>query len=362
LTADDVRPFTHLIHTAVSAPIIADGRELGLSASVGASILTASAAAGAVRDRSVAEVASALLRDADSAMYHAKEAGRDRTEIFSADTRRRIVNKFDTETELRQAINRDELVLVYQPQIDLLSGGVVGFEALVRWDHPERGRLFPADFMAVAEDSGLVVPMGRWVLAEACRASVVLEQSGNRSARMAVNVSAREMLSAGLVADLADILEATGASPDRLCLELTESALLPDASAATAVMRDLAELGLRLSLDDFGTGFSSLAYLQRLPLGELKIDRSFVEQIDESDGRAMVVAVLSLAAALGLDTVAEGVEHARQARVLAKLGCGTGQGFLFGRPTALAEAAALRPVLPTQRGSLAGSARSASPV
>ncbi|HVX70466.1 MAG TPA: EAL domain-containing protein [Mycobacteriales bacterium] len=347
-----MRSFTHRLHSTVSAPISVAGRELGLSASVGASMLAATAAAQAVSDGTVAELAATLLRDADSAMYHAKETGRDRTEIFSADTRARIVNKFDTETELRLAIIRGELLLMYQPQIDLGTGAVVGFEALVRWDHPQRGRLLPADFMEVAEDSGLVVPLGRWVLAEACRASVVLERTRNQSARMAVNVSAREMLSSGLVADLADILAETGASPDRLCLELTESALLPDADAAAAIMTELADLGLQLSLDDFGTGFSSLTYLQRLPLRELKIDRSFVSQIQQKDGLAMVAAVMSLAEALGLETVAEGVEDPYQVRALTKLGCTTGQGFLLGHPAELADAVTARPVLPSQRRAL----------
>jgi diguanylate cyclase (GGDEF)-like protein/PAS domain S-box-containing protein len=352
LTEAGLRPFTYRLHGAVSAPITVAGRELGLSASVGASMLSSVAAADAVQSRRVVEVAGALLRDADSAMYQAKEAGRDRTEIFSPATRSRIVKKFDTETELRRAISHDELALVYQPQIDFETGRVVGFEALVRWDHPQRGRLAPGDFMEVAEDSGLVVPLGRWVLAEACRAAVVLERHGNRTARMAVNVSVREMLSSGLVADLADILDETGAAPDLLCVELTESAMLPNAEAATAVMNELAALGLRLSLDDFGTGFSSLAYLQRLPLRELKIDRSFVSKLGEKDGRSMVTAVQSLADALGLDTVAEGVEYPQQVRALARLGCRTGQGFLLGRPIELKEALELRPVVPSQRRAL----------
>jgi diguanylate cyclase (GGDEF)-like protein/PAS domain S-box-containing protein len=350
LTAASLQRLTQRLHAAVSRPIVVSGRELGLSASVGASTLPSSAAAAAVRTASIAEAASTLLRDADSAMYQAKETGRDRTEIFSANTRARIVNKFDTETELRQAIYRGELALAYQPQVDLASGRVLGFEALVRWDHPVRGRLLPADFMAVAEDSGLVVPIGRWVLAEACDALVTLAHGGHGGLRMAVNVSAREMLSPGLVDDVARVLRDTGIRPDRLCLELTESAVLPDADAAAGVMADLAALGVRLSLDDFGTGFSSLAYLQRLPLRELKIDRSFVAQIHEAEGQAMVAAVLSIAEAMNLETVAEGVENLDQSRALADLGCSTGQGFLFARPGSLAEVVAHRRLaVPRQR-------------
>lgn len=346
--AADLRPLTRRLHAALSEPIPIAGRELVLSASVGASLLSSGTAGRAVANATVADMANELLRDADSAMYHAKETGRDRTEVFTASTRARIVDRFDTETELRQAINRDELAMSYQPQINLRSGQVVGFEALVRWDHPRRGRLLPGSFMGVAEESGLVIPLGRWVLAEACRSLAETQRSGNDTSRIAVNLSAREV-SPGLVADLAQILTQTGAAPHRLCLELTESTLLADVDAAQAIMSDLASLGVLMSLDDFGTGFSSLAYLQRLPLRELKIDRSFVSRIHEKDGRALVAAVIRLADALGLDTVAEGVERLDQARALADLGCVTGQGYLFGRPASIADASAHAPVVPSQR-------------
>ncbi|HWC36503.1 MAG TPA: EAL domain-containing protein [Mycobacteriales bacterium] len=348
LTTAGLRSYTDRLHAALAAPMAVAGRELVLSTSIGASLVSAENAAAAVAAETLEEAANELLRDADSAMYHAKESGRDRTEVFNAVTRARIVDRFDTEHELRQAINRRELGLVYQPQIDLASGRVVGLEALVRWDHPQRGTLLPESFMAVAEESGLVVPLGRWVLVEACRAVVAAARASNRPPRIAVNLSARE-ISSGVVADLAGILERTGAPPSLLCLELTESALLPDADAAQAVMSDLAALGVQLSLDDFGTGFSSLAYLQRLPLRELKIDRSFVSRIHEKDGRALVAAVIRLADALGLETVAEGIEHLDQVNTLAELGCETGQGFLLGRPVRLEEALADRGALPVQR-------------
>lgn len=347
----DLRPFTRRLHASVGGPMTVAGKEIGLSASVGASVLTAAAAARAVEAGSVVEAAKTLLRDADSAMYRAKETGRDRTEVFSAATRARIVNKFDTETELRQAISRGELTLLYQPQIDLGSGGIVGYEALVRWNHPQRGLLTPADFMEVAEDSGLVVPLGQWVLTEACRTLAAAEKSASPLPRLAVNVSAHEV-SAGLVDKVADVLAKSSAPAHRLCLELTESALLSDAEAAASTMVELAALGVSLSLDDFGTGFSSLAYLQRLPLRELKIDRAFVSRIHDSGGRALVTAVIGLADALGLDIVAEGVERLDQARALTDLGCATGQGFLFGRPGALGDSPAAAQLLPQQRGSV----------
>jgi EAL domain-containing protein (putative c-di-GMP-specific phosphodiesterase class I) len=281
-------------------------------------------------------------------MYQAKEAGRDRTEVFSVATRDRIVARFDTETELRHAIAHGELSLAYQPQIDLRSGRVVGFEALVRWDHPERGRLLPATFMSVAEESGLVVPLGRWVLAEVCRTLAADQQSGNRLPRVAINISACE-ISSEFVTDLAELVTETGARPTALCLELTESVLLADADSARVIMTELADLGVQLSLDDFGTGYSSLAMLKQLPLRELKIDRSFVNQLHEPDGRSLVEAVIGMANALGLDTVAEGVEQPDQARSLGELGCAMGQGYLFGHPLPLAQALAYRPMVPTQR-------------
>ncbi|HVS67324.1 MAG TPA: EAL domain-containing protein, partial [Mycobacteriales bacterium] len=335
-TSAAIRPLTRRLHEGFQAPFAVAGKQIVLSVSVGAAELSGDAAAAAVAAGDIARAAHDLVRDADSAMYHAKESGRDRTEIFSASTRERIVDRFDTETELRQGISRGELRLEYQPQIDLGSGHVVGVEALVRWDHPERGVLLPAAFMAVAEETGLIAPLGRWVLGEACRTLAAAEKNGTPFPRMAVNISAREM-SAGIVDELAEVLAETGAPPDRLCLELTESALLADADAAQTTMAELASLGVGLSLDDFGTGFSSLAYLQRLPLCELKIDRTFVDQIHDTNGRALVTAVIRLADSLGLETVAEGVERLDQARALVDLGCATGQGFLFGRPASLAD-------------------------
>ncbi len=351
VTTATIRTLTRRLHDCFAAPIVVGGREIVLSVSIGASELCAEAAVAAVAGNAVSETAHNLVRDADSAMYHAKEGGRDRTEVFSAATRQRVVDRFETESELRLAIERGELTLDYQPQVDLMTGRVVGLEALVRWNHPQRGRLAPAAFMAVAEDSGLVVPLGRWVLGEVCRALAAAEKSANPLPRLAVNVSAHEV-SAGIVDGLAALLAETGAPPSRLCLELTESALLADADAAQATMTELAGLGVGLSLDDFGTGFSSLAYLQKLPLCELKIDRAFVDRIHEKGGRALVTAVIRLADALGLETVAEGVERLDQARALADLGCATGQGFLFAHPGPLADALTHRPALPRQRGSL----------
>ncbi|HVV76419.1 MAG TPA: EAL domain-containing protein [Mycobacteriales bacterium] len=345
-----LRPYTQRLHAALGAQLVVAGRELALSTSIGASLVSVEAVTAAVAGGTVTAVANELLRDADSAMYHAKESGRDRTEIFSSLTRDRIVDRFDTENELRRAISHGELALVYQPQVDLGSGRIVGLEALVRWDHPQRGRLLPAAFMSVAEESGLVVPLGRWVLTEACRAMVTAARFGGKPLRVAVNLSAREV-SSGIVADLDGILARTGASPEHLCLELTESTLLADADAARLIMSDLASLGVCLSLDDFGTGYSSLAYLQKLPLGELKIDRSFVSHVQEPDGRALVSAVIRLADSLDLDTVAEGIERPDHVRALADLGCSVGQGFLFGQPVSLEEALSVRPVMPTQRTS-----------
>jgi diguanylate cyclase (GGDEF)-like protein/PAS domain S-box-containing protein len=351
VTPAAIRPLTRRLHDSFASPFRIAGRDIVLSVSIGAAELSAADALEAVTSGTIAAAAHNLVRDADAAMYHAKEGGRDRTEIFRTATRDRVVERFDTEADLRQGIDRSELALDYQPQIDLATGSVVGLEALVRWDHPRRGRLAPAAFMSVAEESGLIVPLGRWVLTEACRALAAAEAAGNPLPRVAINVSAREM-SADIVSGVAKVLADTGAPPGRLCLELTESALLADTDAAGDTMRELADLGVALSLDDFGTGFSSLAYLQKLPLCELKIDRSFVDEIHDSGGRALVTAIIRLADSLGLETVAEGVERLDQSRALTDLGCATGQGFLFARPGPLAEVAARhRIALPTQRNS-----------
>jgi diguanylate cyclase (GGDEF)-like protein/PAS domain S-box-containing protein len=317
------------LRAAIAAPIKLPEHSISVSASVGVRLWMP----GEHDELEPIAAAKALLRDADAAMYEAKDAGRDRTELFDLGTRERIVERLETETLLRDAERRGELLVHLQPQVALETDEIVGVEALLRWRHPLLGELAPGGFLEVAEESGLIVPIGRWVLDEACRLLSEVEEA--RLPRVAINVSARQ-LTAGLVADVASTLAETGADPRRLCLELTESVLLADTAAARASMAALDDLGIRLSLDDFGTGFSSLAYLQRLPLAELKIDRTFIARLDEPEGRAIVSAVLSMADALGLEVVAEGVEREHQARVLLDMGCTVAQGWWFGRPVDIA--------------------------
>ena len=329
------RTLAHRVRAAVGAPLVVGDHELALTASVGVRAVRP----GDSLDTDAEEAAKILLRDADSAMYEAKEAGRDRTEVFDTGTRARVVARLDIETLLRKALDHDGLLLHYQPQIDLRTGAVVGLEALLRWDHPVTGVLAPDEFIAVAEDSGLIVPIGRWVLEQVCVAIADRRARGVALPRIAVNVSARQLAS-GLVADVAAVLQHTGAPPDGLCLELTESALLTDSELALASMSALTDLGVALSLDDFGTGFSSLSYLQRLPLRQIKIDRSFVARLDRPEGRAIVTAIIGLADALGIATIAEGVERPSDAAMLDELGCRVAQGYWLGRPGPLDEALA----------------------
>lgn len=317
------------LREAVAKPLLLGGRELAPTASIGVRIFGSTD-----RDGDKLVTPTTLFRDAESAMYDAKDGGGNQVALFGTSAQPDILIRLDTELALRKAIDRDELVLYYQPQVSLRTGRLVGVEVLLRWPHPTRGLLAPAAFVGVAEETGLILPLGRWVLHRACEQLARWQQDGWEQARVGVNVSALQLLT-GMVADLTAILDQTGANPKGLCLELTESTLLRDTTGAAAVMGALADLGVSLSIDDFGTGFFSLAYLQRLPLHQLKIDRSFVEHIDRRDERAIVSAVVGLARALYLETIAEGVEQASQQRILARLGCDAVQGYLYARPLPL---------------------------
>ena len=322
----------HAVRHAISAPINVGGRDLTLSASAGVRVFGISA--GRQTDR--AATADILLRDADSAMYEAKEGGRDQVVVSDPGSGARVLARLDTEMLLRKAIERDGLVLYCQPEVSLQSRELIGLEVLVRWQHPTRGLLGPDDFIGLAEECGLILPLGRWVLRQTCHQLADWQRRGLNPPRLSVNVSARQLLT-GIVAELASVLAETGVDPSCLCLELTESALLHDVTTAAAVMGALTDLGVTLSLDDFGTGFSSLAYLQRLPLQQLKIDRSFVGNLGTDEGRAIVSAVVGLARALHLETIAEGVETGEQERALKALGCEGAQGYLYARPIPLDE-------------------------
>ena len=278
-----------------------------------------------------------LIRDADAAMYRAKERGRGRCELFDAEMRAHALRRLETERELRHALDRDELELHYQPVVALGNGEIVGLEALVRWNHPQRGLLDPGEFVSVAEDSGLIESIGRWVQETACRQALGWHElrPDERPLDVAVNLSARQVAHRDLAVTVREILARTGLDPVNLRLEVTESVLVEESATATRTLEELSEIGVRLVLDDFGTGYSSLAYLNRFPFDALKIDRSFVEGLGiEQERTAIVEAVVGMARALSLDAIAEGVESEAQLSELRRLGCDFAQGHLFSRPLA----------------------------
>ena len=278
--------------------------------------------------------AEVMMRNADAAMYRAKERGRARFELFDAGMRQWSESWLTMEAELTRAMEEGELRNVYQPIVEPSDGRVVGFEALVRWHHPERGVVPPMDFIPVAEQIGMIVPLGHAVLREACEeAARWPDRADGTPLRISVNLSPRQLSDPGLVDSVNAVLLVTGLAPDRLSLEITESAFSDDPARALDVLKRLKELGVRLELDDFGTGYSSLTYVRMFPIDALKIDRSFVQGVCRSpEDAAIVAAVVSMGRALGVNVVAEGVESEDQARVLQELGCTLAQGFLFSRP------------------------------
>jgi diguanylate cyclase (GGDEF)-like protein/PAS domain S-box-containing protein len=278
--------------------------------------------------------AEALLRNADLAMYRAKEVGHGRYEIFESEMHRRATERLTVANELRSAIGRNQLRLSYQPQVDTSTGQLVGVEALVRWQHPERGLLSPAEFVPIAEETHLIVPLGGWVLLEACRQGAEWSaRYPDRPLKLSVNVSPKQLSRPQLIDDVADALSRTGMPAANLCIEMTESILMGDADFFLEALLGLKLLGVTIAIDDFGTGYSSLAYLRRYPIDVLKIDKGFVDGLDEDDPRsaAVMAAVVGLAHALGVVALAEGVETESQLALLRQLGCDQCQGDLFAR-------------------------------
>jgi diguanylate cyclase (GGDEF)-like protein/PAS domain S-box-containing protein len=276
-----------------------------------------------------------LIRDADAAMYRAKDRGRARWELFDNAMRASAVDRLDIETALRRALERRELRVYYQPIIELSTGAIDGIEALLRWEHPERGLLNPDDFITVAEETGLIVPIGAWVLDQACRQVQRWQASVPTlpPLRVSVNLSGRQLGHTNLVSDVSTVLADTGIDPGLVELEITESVLMDDVEMSQETLSQLHSLGVKLVVDDFGTGYSSLSYLRRFPVDILKVDRSFIEELDEDNGdSAIVTAIITLAHTLGLTAVAEGVETAGQLSRLRELGCDRAQGFHMARP------------------------------
>jgi diguanylate cyclase (GGDEF)-like protein/PAS domain S-box-containing protein len=287
--------------------------------------------------------AEQLMRNADLAMYKAKGAGGSSFASYDPQMLAGLVERLELEADLRLALDRGELRLHYQPTIDMADSRVIGFEALVRWQHPTRGMINPLDFIPIAEATGLIVPLGRWVLQEACRQAMEWAQrDGQRPVKMAVNVSVRQFDRSDLPTMVREVLTETGMPADQLCLEMTESVLMTDTEDNLAQLVRLKALGVTLAIDDFGTGYSSLAYLRRFPVDTLKIDRSFVERLGlQNDDSALANTIVQLGQSLGMSTVAEGIEEYGQLAALRAMGCTFAQGFYFSRPVPAGEAGRL---------------------
>ncbi|KIF83551.1 diguanylate cyclase [Noviherbaspirillum autotrophicum] len=307
---------------ALAAPHRLAGHELHITTSIGISVFPADG-----------DDAEALVKNADAAMYHAKKMGKNNYQFFNRAMNELAVERHTTEVELRRAINGNELLVYYQPKVDLVSGMATGAEALVRWNHPDKGMMLPDAFIPVAEDSGLIVAIGKIVLRQACGQAKAWHDQGLHSFTMAVNVSALEFRDRHFVESLRNVLDETGLDARFLQLELTESVLMRNVDSSIAVLRELKQLGVQLAIDDFGTGYSSLSYLNQFPIDVLKIDQSFVQSISSSVGNGVIVnAVIGMGTCLGQRVVAEGVETSAQLSFLHTHHCTEGQGYLFSAP------------------------------
>jgi diguanylate cyclase (GGDEF)-like protein/PAS domain S-box-containing protein len=316
---------------ALAEPLRLHGQELVLTGSAG---LAAWPADG--------NDAAALVQHAEVAMYRAKDLGRNAVQFYTPAMNARARERMALEGALRSALNQGEFELYYQPQVDLLSGSVVGLEALIRWRHPSLGMVRPDRFIHLAEETGLIVPIGAWVLRTACRQSRAWQHAGYGALRIAVNLSARQFAQPGLVRDIEQVLDETGLAPGCLEIELTESLVMDDVEAAIRTMWELKSMGVKLSIDDFGTGYSSLSYLRRFPVDVLKIDRSFVRDITSSeDDAAMVSAIIELARGLRMRVIAEGVETEAQLDYLKRRGCDEVQGHVYARAASRADVEAM---------------------
>ena len=316
---------------ALVQPMTIEGHELVVTPSIGIAI--------APND---ADNVEGLLKAADTAMYHAKSSGKNHFLFYKRDMDAASVERLTLETDLRKAIERNELMLYYQPQVDTMTGSVVGAEALMRWQHPEHGLVPPFKFIPLAEEMGLIGALGEWGLLEACRQMVELQSLGLELRKVSVNVSALQFNKA-FIQRVAEVLQETGLHPKRLELELTEGIMMDDSEATIGALQALKELGVQLSIDDFGTGYSSLSYLSRFPLDELKIDRSFVVDFDKSQNdSSLIIAIIAMARSMRLQLVAEGVETSEQYHFLTQHGATVIQGYMFSQPVPVEE---LKPLL-----------------
>jgi len=336
---NDAKSAADRLMKALAPPFILGGKEVFTSVSIGIAL-----------SNTAYEHAEDMLRDADTAMYRAKSLGKARFEVFDADMRASVLARLQLETDLRGALEREEFRNFYQPIVSLDSGQIVGFEALLRWQHPTRGLLGPEEFILVAEETGLIRELGWWNLREACRqmSDWRTGPNGRPDLIISVNLSAKQFLQPNLVVDIRKLLHELSLSPDALKLEITESAVMADPSAAVEMLQQIKSIGIHLAIDDFGTGYSSLSYLHRFPLDTLKIDRSFIRDMQE-DGEGMEIArtILPMANNLRLDVVAEGVETLEQVALLKQLHCKYAQGYYFSKPLSAENSTALLEGEPT---------------
>jgi predicted signal transduction protein with EAL and GGDEF domain len=318
---DDPQVLADRLLMLLRMPMRVGGREVVVGVSIGIAIAEAT------------DDEDTVLRNADTAMYAAKASGKACVRRFDPSMHRDAMEWLELESDVRLAIDRRELRLEFQPLVRIDSGRVKGFEALVRWQHPARGYVTPGVFLPIAEETGLIVPLGRWVLLEACLQATQWTTAGDEPPSVSVNLAAKQLDSELLVDDVRAALEASGLDPARLILEITESDVVREPDVVLAKLNALKALGVRLAIDDFGTGYSSLSHLQFFPVDELKIDRSFIHRIANGDREAAFVrTIVSLAKSLEVEVVAEGIEEPAQLQYLRTVGCDIGQGYLFSRP------------------------------
>jgi diguanylate cyclase (GGDEF)-like protein/PAS domain S-box-containing protein len=328
---EDAATSAKKILLSLSGPHSIGGRDLFIDGSIGISVYPGDG-----------EDAETLIKNADTAMYHAKECGRNNFQFFEAEMNSKAVERQSLESGLRLALERGEFLLHYQPKVKLRTGAITGVEALIRWLRPDRGLVPPSQFIPIAEDSGLILPIGRWVLREACRQAREWQDAGLLFKRISVNVSAAEFRHKDFVEGVRTILAETGFEASRLDLELTEGVLMDDAESTASVLKALKAMGLHLAVDDFGTGYSRLSYLQQFPIDVLKIDQSFVQRISSDPNDTTIVrAIIDMGRNLKHRVIAEGIETQEQLAFLQARHCSEGQGYLFSRPLAATQMASL---------------------
>lgn len=306
-----------------------DGKEIHVGTSIGIAVSSPAALA-----------SEELLRNADLAMYLAKSQGKGKHVVFEAKMHEALMERIELEDELRRGIEEREFIIHYQPILDLQSNKMVGMEALVRWMHPRLGLLAPMKFIPMAEETNLIVPLGEWILGEACRQVQQwrTQYLNDLDVAVTVNISIRQFVQAELVELVSRALENSGLPPNALILEITESFMMQDTESTIAKLHELKKLGVRLAIDDFGTGYSSLSYLQRFPIDILKIDKSFIDKLGQGrEGNAVARAIIMMGDSLNLKTIAEGIEHPEQINELQLLGCESGQGFHFAKPLSVGD-------------------------